>query len=429
MTSISSYLSQLMQDLSVTSTPNNVGALDAFLQPSRRSRIQNLTAFNIALQRAGFVYITIRDAISSLRQRRLLDFDALVGDCACHIRALFIAHFATKYFSSPSAHTELCAIQRTISRQIAIIKRKLRSPQTIPANLTGQDVLNPLEREIPQQLIYMAMAYLLTKTRENKSVTRQCTACLQLIKGCHTEATNSNFASTSELAISKEHTSRLVLAVKKTFSRLSCEYIQQEALGLPSLTSLEQRLLTAQHTNAYSRHELPCFVSKQIAFKSAIKRGFSILVKVQRAEHNIRRYNEPYDVVFCLQPIDGALRRVIPTASHAQQPFIVIEGQRNAALLGDETSDQYCSRLMGVDMMDIITWNGAAHPQYTEDNIALPLTDLELQPLRALALRADQEGCSFQNQRLLFMTHIYTDTLINQYQELGINTLPANGVI
>ncbi len=422
-------LCQQMQGLSVTSALEiaggananrvNAGVLETFLQPSGESRIQNLTALKGLLKKACFVYTIMHEAIASLRQRRLTDFDALVGDRACQIRALFVARFATAYFSSPSMHTELCALQRTLMRKIRVMQRELERTDTLRQSVTTASVLEPLEIEVPERLIHMAMAYLLTKTKEKGETSSECPQCATQVTHCYKEHTNYELANLASIGMTRTQICVIVDAIKIQMSRISCTYVAQEAAELSSeLTLPVLEMLSGAHlyTSSNGRCEVPFFATVAVVFQSVIRHNLPVLIKVRRAVHNVVCTQDVYDEVFCLKPVEGELRRVVPTNEDMNKPCIVIEAQRNAALLEGETVEQYRTRLTQANMMDVILMNAAHHPQYTDRSAELSGTELERAPLRALSSRAEQEGCCQENQRLFCISHIFADTLANQCQ-------------
>lgn len=448
--------------------PETVPLVATFLAPFRNGSIKNQGSIKQLLHAVLLSYKTMKLTIESLEQGKLSDFDPLVSDCACQMRALFVALYVTKILSKPSTIRELSLLKAQLDVGIRVVQRKILSitprDETRPAprkNMALADVLNHegVELQGSSKLVTLAYAFLLTKTKSGGTRVSSCADCNTNVSGFQ-ESTDYEAANVlihrvdpapqAALPAQEEHKGAkvkakapnrmktLVDAAKIALSKTSCELIQDASCGL-DLDPLAQ-LLLKKVQKVHGRDELPCYATCQVVFKMAMKENIPVLLKVRKARHLVESLRDPYDVTFLLKPIElqsGAQRKGFiacrPTREDMNKAMIVVEGQRCGASIQTETTEEYAERLGNENFMDLIAMNAGAHKQYSADGIQIPLVEeiakkmplaaeLLLQPIAELSERAQQEGCMHNNQKLFAITHIFCDTLRNQLIDLGVET-------
>lgn len=213
---------------------------------------------------------------------------------------------------------------------------------------------------------------------------------------------------------------------KEQLTALSAEFILQETANLSDKHVSE--MLALSKKMVASRVELPDYYSLTGAFQVASEKQIPVVLKIKACLH-AHRYQQPgtpFDVGLYLVPKKGKFKvKPLPSTSN-DFPVIVVEAKRSGLFIQEESSQDYAKRLVSdFDFMKICAMDGAQHKQYTVDALgevpSQAIAPLQLEEYAEEAKKVDQlkaqaetVGCSFSNQSLLILSHIFADKFSNQ---------------
>ncbi len=368
------------------------------------------------------------DAIQSIFNQNFTKYDALVGENACHIRAVA---FIDIYFKIKEDYEfkmileELLEKTKNLVKECGIVLLKDGDDKiTIYEFLHKNNLLFYMPEHSFNDVKFIIDSYLLTITKETLPVTGFTL----------NEKTNYHFLNL--WGFSKNKAKNIVSCAQKSLSYASCEYIKQEAcyLGVKAF----KYLLSVKY-DAHERSFMPQFIVAKILFQRALYKNYKIIVKINRYLHGslvdqLSLYFKPNSLKTDFELCDTIFYG---------GPCIVLSGVVNY-LSEVESERQYISRLQSSSFIEIIYANFASHPQYSGElkNIELPFDELifairsELRNLenttkheKFLELtniihQIEQEfidfknkkkfalryGCCIENPAFLFLNHIYADT-------------------
>lgn len=362
------------------------------------------------------IYKAAKFAIQDLQKGKLESFDALVSDCACQIRAIFVATLAQKVQANGPMLQEYALRFDAKLRALQADSAKMAAKGDKAACLPYIEKAK-LDIAVPEEIAVITHAYLLTKTKNlytDKIKRTVCNDCREPIQHL-TEKTNVSKLGSLQKGVNDSNFAGIVEAAKVALSQSGARYLQQanvvEALSYPH----NRRVI-------HGRIELPCIFTIQAMMKLALQNNIAILLKVRRAAHLLERADDPYDVEILYKPLIGGLPRTFPhnvgtlvqeyaeAPVQGKVPVIVVEGQRCDKTIKDEPVEAYRKRLLHERIGDLIEMNGAAHKQYSNGGRLDELEyrcDEERVHFCNQAARALLVGASQENQRLLSITHIF----------------------
>jgi len=408
------------------------------------------------------VYKVAHEAIVSMHKQEYARFDALVGDCACQMRALFVACYARHYMSDKTLQKENGVVANHIATCLAAVKKsesttgellktlkkkEVEAAKTTEAKqkaqrikvadllknagcerLTGLLAAEKLEVQVAPQIVMLTQALLLEATTENNDVLRDCYDCSQKV-ACLEQTTSYNLVPKvfQMPALSGKMIKPIIDQAKAALATASCNYMLSEAAttGMDAFDDLTQLMLRKENVRVLNRwQELPCYATLTAMFDICRqqKNPIAVLLKVKKAAHTTVQLKEPFDVQLYLKPLQpgGGFVAVKPTKEELDDPVIVVEAQRGGKAIATETTADYVARLKKCNLMSIIRVTGAAHRQYTNDAVGVPSLEAiaksgEEMPLLArfndLQKRAKEVGCCLESQTTLRMYHIFSSTL------------------
>ncbi len=336
----------------------------------------------------------LADTLQCFTTGKLEAFDALASDCACQVRALFVATFS---------------LDQNLQKEAATLKQTIK-PCLEKLNLNGRQVKS-CSCSASEPILRLAQCFMLAQVRAVVKTKKLCTHCQQSEEGfqeqtdCNKLAKYFRFKSTPSDEVIK-----IVEEAKQAVALFGAHFLSQQTQN-----SLYAKMLSTDNQLAINgRQELPCFYSLQTVFESAMAKQIPILLKVKKTAHTHEKSpDEPFETAILLE--NGASLSSISCV-------IVVEGMR----MSDETPEAHKKRLLTYSFFDLLAMDGAQHPQYTgnrgiETIPAFQNEQLgeEKKRLYSLAAKAKEVGCHKENMQLLCITHIFCDTLTQQ-KEKGV---------
>ncbi|HXF28471.1 MAG TPA: hypothetical protein VN457_01355 [Chlamydiales bacterium] len=382
------------------------------------------------------IYKVARRAIENVQKQKYAEFDALVSDCACQMRALFVAKYArqcegddTMQKENKKVFDEMGEKIKAVETFVAASDKKKPIQATTFKDLIAQQ---KMDMDVPQDICTLARCVLLYSTKQAFNESEKpvaCSDCGVPVKGYQEETNPENMeVFFGQKGAAKNKLKKVVDQARVALAQTSCAFIMKQARQVPDgvLDDVTKELLQEKNIRVITgRQELPAYATLTTVFQAARyeKNPIPVLLKVRKAAHTVVRIEEPYDVQLFLKPAStgGSFVTAKPTKEEMNVPVLVVEGQRCGKAIKDETTAAYIKRLFECNFMSLFKGFGAAHKQYSKWDAAVPSfeavergKDAVIDEFFELHANAKKAGCSPDNQSLISFTHIYCDTLSNQ---------------
>lgn len=363
------------------------------------------------------IFNVAKEAILALGQGKLNHFDPLCSDQACQIRAIIIAMLAKVILENKDPLNKL---ENALKDNMAKLQKRFKDMNLPGFKLEGSLRDNVLDCDIllPETLGYFVQCALLTVTKQ-KHIKKALCLCHSSVVETYKEKsqpTNARISVSSKTIRYSKIDEALLDIVEKTkikVAEVSCKYL---------ISQLEGQVIANKKVlkEVNGRVELPCILSIGGALMLAAKNKIPLLIKSIKASHLLELKQKESTDVQLLYSIelgkDRLQAKLMPSTEIKEtQPLFVIEGQR---YVKDESTQDYTTRLMDADIIDVILLNAARHSQYSKverDKELVIEEDSEIKKLVSdltnLTIEADKKGCSIVNQNLFRILHIYCSTI------------------
>ncbi len=379
--------------------------LDLLVQ-SEHSMVRDNKMKNDLITFISFVMKNLINVISLFYIEKKFELiDPHVGDTACQIRACFIAVFANAIADNSPY---LKRMKQISELHIKLLEFKEKSKKTQAQEKNNNSTLRELVDQIDvhftisEEEKILFQSYFLTAFKTNGGK----------------ETIVIDFDRISQhLSLSRKSAKKLTRHYQLSVASFSCKTILQ--WGLSVLAPNELRLLNGlKRFDDDDREVLPCYLFTKVIYHYALKNKIPILVLATVEDRVIPLYFKPNNVVFVYTR---------PVTSELQKPCIIITGHSKGK------AACYGPRFITTGLKSILLSSIAAHPQYTGKKLS-PFSQnllqgismdetaqnewVELQYMRLLALIL---GCSYQNESLFVVNHIYCATIQSQSAYLKAN--------
>lgn len=320
-------------------------------------------------------------------------FDALVGENACQIRATRIAIEAKSALEDiPALKKEICLVKARIT---AITNPKL-------LRKTFQQLLNErqLNINISDTISFCLQAYLLTYTKtmnlENSTVYRK----------------DEKLVPKKLMEISKVNASFADSLIKRTRQRMSMEsvnYVRRQAILAedPKLINMTENRFEAK-INSWS--SLPMFWVYKILLQSARRNAVPLLFIAKFYDKkNMDTLMDIEKIYFRYSEEQDRYEEADPSSLNLDQPIICIQGAVSTDEQGMKNRDEWRQKITS-NNVKVILKGAADHRQYPdveEETRLKEVTDFEYTQMR---IAAKAEGFSIDNPSAFLVQHVYPST-------------------
>lgn len=392
----------------------------ASLLPHKLYIGQGPAAIRIAACR--MILEAVRQMASMLRSRALRYFDPLVGECACHIRAFYIAQHVDRVIATLD---ELLKRVSLAAQALARAERHLASQdnETVSIRELLDSVNNPGARLLltPEQLFFLE-SYLLTLTKVSEPLEygdrwsnneyTDFKALARLFKVSNT--------------VSREVTKHL----RKRLARASVAYMRSVAMSI----SYHPEMFAASYQTEHKGLScVPNFWSMGALLHKGRSAGTPILL-VSKAFAIDEGYRCMQVMRLFLRPTAAGYVACHPRANELGRSAVIVEGvtARTGADLPE--LEEWTVSLAAKNVEDVILANAAAHTQYPgghQDSLLDGATKANRRMYGRFLGASRDWGCSRENPSLFLITHIFpchlTDSLVTPDQPRAQRRLDLAG--
>ncbi len=330
-----------------------------------------------------------RSAIEAFLGRELALFDALVGEEACHIRAVKVHELSMRLLQDPTLQHALQVLNTKINEVEQKAMHLLHRPTDLKKkeNITMGRYLqmHGMDIEVSADLLFLIESRLLTLSKiDAGGKDRTDCATLQKMSG-----------------LSASNVSDLVKHVQKHLSELSVGYIQEcaEQKDIPHIAPcLDEGL----------RSQVPCFFALDMLLHRMHATEQPLLIKVVEKEGATLQEAQTTGkkMHFLFHPENGFFHR--KEDSSLDTTAVVVEGN----CLKSTEHPCFEEKMAGFaqeDIGSVILANAAQHTQYAGQKLTREPVDLP--GLDSYKQMAYAGGFSLTNPSVFCIEHIFADTI------------------
>jgi hypothetical protein len=362
-----------------------------------------------------FVFNCLDKVIQSFLEHNYKDFDALVGENACQIRALKISLLA----STPAVHSTVCSEMNGLKDGISLAKVsiqsfRLSSIQKKHDNATFSDLIASTDIVLSDNVVYLYHCFILTVTKLQLStdLVNPMEKCRELLLKTIFPDVTSNMCKFA------------VKASRKIVAALSVKFMQSQAAVLNNST-----LLHVFHTDKYLYQHaykpcLPCYSTFLAVFQSALFHEIPLLIKVHFISVDFSGANAVVGGESLFLDVnsnpDGVTDfvQVEPTDKDMQRMCIVVSGNCIDSHENLLSAQEWTEKMKNIGYLNAMLANGAEHRQYPSVQEAYRVQDLMDGTFAFHRDLARTVGFCVDNPATFLGKHIYADKLANVFHLL-----------
>jgi hypothetical protein len=351
----------------------------------------------IKINEYAFLISSLLKAIELLQKGEFSHFDPLVGDNACHIRALKIC---TSFSHTSSIFVSKLPKIEHIKKILDLVIERNEIP--LDGSLDQFLRKNNLNMELSSDELFILGCYFLTVVKrvlppkKDKPLLLNETTMPLVLK---------NFGK-----ISGQFTRNFVNNLRKYMASLSVNYIQQEVQFISDIAS---EMVSSKFT--ISHNHLKCisiFWSSFIVMERALRQGIPIfLIADQKATdydyHSINRAS------ILLNPNGSSYHMANPKTENPNQLGIVIKGTTYNSVFKLKTKKEWVKNLISYQPADLFLAYSAGHRQFPDPTKDHLITETFNPTFEEYRQKSMEWGCCLDNPSLFFVTHVYCEKLGN----------------
>ncbi|MBA2657371.1 MAG: hypothetical protein H0U70_10405 [Tatlockia sp.] len=344
----------------------------------------------------AFILQTLLEVISLFYIDKKFElFDPHVGDTACQIRACFMVIFAN---NSDEISIYLKRLKEIKKVHTTLTEFKEKSKR----NLSPEKNNNYTIRELVDSI---GIHFFIT---EEEKILFQSYFLTLYKKKVSEEAILIDFDKISHhLTLSRKLSKKLTRHYQLSLASYSCNKIAEWGSLVLNPMDLET-LKLVRRLDDDEREVLPCYLFTKVIYNFALRQNISIFIMVTIECKVIPLYFKAKENEFIFS-------KILP--DDLQKPCILISGHSQGS------SGNYLQRFIATGLKDILLSAMAAHPQYTGQKlspynqnifqgIGIDNSQSALEEERHyMQFLASILGCSYENQSLFVVNHIFCGTI------------------
>jgi hypothetical protein len=361
--------------------------------------------FDDGLKEFKYLLLAVEGVIDSLRCNRLKDFDPLVGENACQIRAVQLATIISR--CSFDLDRLSCCVSRSLEKMDELLSRlsKVNKKQvSLDFFLKNES----FDFEISADEFFLIISYILTKTKVSKSfdVSRP------LVKNERTDEKKIKDLSNVGSLFAKKFIDHL----REQMAALSVSFVQEIAVHLhQSDAALVSDELVMDHGRLQT---IPCYGSMRVILKHAKQAEIPIIMLADQKAKD-RNYEVVKQAALCFYPSEKGYQMVDLSGLDLHSPALVIMGSTCRDHDELPVYEQWIQELTGQCPTELLLSYAAAHRQYLNEEKDHLVESLDHPCYQRHKEAASRLGCSLENPSLFFLTHAFCDTMANLQLHYG----------
>lgn len=337
--------------------------------------------------------------VDCIRAEEWKNFDPLVGENACQIRAVKLAFIISSESLDVGNLAERIApakkiIENAISR-LSTLNSKNNSLQTF----LDQDLVNV---KLSPDECFLLISYILTRTKVSNPFDPE----MPLVKNERTDV--KKIKQMGEVGY--QFAADLVSFLREKLSKISVDYVR-------SLSRLDPESSIVQILDKYEiDHQglkcLPCFWGMKILLEQSLQKGIPIIFQMKQRAKDCQ-YKEVQSVNLYFQATPEGYQKTTPDFFNPRSPALIFQGTscENLCLLPDK--EIWIEKLSQFNPIDLLLAYAASHRQYPDESKDCLLVGLDDPSYLYYRTKANEWGCSLENPSTFFACHVYCDKIEN----------------
>lgn len=355
-----------------------------------------------SLKEYSLLLAAMEQAITALQSGDFEQFDAVVGENACQIRAVKIAMTAQKYFESV----------KSIQAQITNSKLKIEtlSKSLEPLMKKGISLQSLLEQgEIDVALtsdeLFLFESFLLSVAKTVKPAKVSSPLC-------RNDAADSKKLKQFGGDVSTSFTENLVRKARQLLSAASVVFVQEQAKFLKD-KKLEKMCSEDFIVNYNSWPCIPMFWTYKTLLLAAQKKGIPLVIYAKFLAKD-KEYGIVDEDCIVFQPTVGNqgsfYEESVPYPSDLAKAAIFVQGVvcANTDLL---PSKSQWRKTIATQKLDVILAGAADHRQYPNPEEDRRIEELNDDEFEGYKIMSRSKGYALENPSMFFIQHVYPATI------------------
>lgn len=347
--------------------------------------------------------IAVEQAMDSLQQGELKNFDPLVGENACQIRAVKIALIIRN--RSVNVDSILHNIK---DAKINIESFLCRISNFANLEMSLKDYLETEKIDIVlnEDEIFLIKSFILTKT---KVVQPFFKLDKPLVENAYSDS--KKIKEISEVGSS--FSGDLVKKLRKKLSASSVSFVQELAVESDSLTPGEKLLFSNQFVIIHNGLMcLPYYRATWVLMKQALSNNIPIALLAQQIAKD-QDYKIIQKTAIFFQATPQGYQEISRDLLDPEMPALTLIGSTCRDFIKLPTKEDWTQELLAQSPIDLVLAYAAAHRQYPDDSKDQLLLEILDEDYEYHKVKAQEWGCSLENPSRFFLTHAFCDKIKN----------------
>ena len=344
------------------------------------------------------------DSIRDFQEGNYENFDPLVGDNACQIRAILYWEIA----SINNIQSEL----KNWSIHLRYVSESLNSlkvDEEHSISLFNFFEMNKIDHKVHEIVYLILLGYILTLSKKTLFGLEKNsnTGKIEFIgKERNDVSSIQNILSKIQNDVSKSFCENLIKNAKKELSVLSINFVKQKLFFMkPTHEKLRLEKMLNENVLIDSRglHHAPFLPAMEILLEYMLKQQIPIVLKIKMIHADNAKEKGVFSILYTVCPTNNIF---VPITSrdkkNNQQPAFIIEALSISNRFPSQ--EHLLQELAKKSIVEIILSNFAAHNQYGGNHKHINIPDSRRDTLK---LKAEKEGFCIINPELSRIYHIY----------------------
>jgi hypothetical protein len=381
----------------------------SFLSPLKRLSITHLFPYDIKTKKHSklsdglkeylLLLISAKEAITYFLEGELSNFDALVGENSCQIRATMIWLVAHKFPIEGNILLKeiILAIQK-----IKQLKLNLSSDdETISLNSYIEK--NKLDLKLDSRELFLIISYILTRVR----TILPPDPIRHIVRNESTETKKVKEISPVGSSFARDIVKRL----RSIASNMSVDFAQSISQSEVTTEMLSDKYCLT-HDKFGRLRCLPCFWYTLALMDYSINNEIPIAITLNQIASDLE-YKELDKCHLYYKVINGQYHEVAREELSDDTPALVILASCCRASKEFPEWNAWRTEISSYSPIELILAYAASHRQYPDASKDILIEQSSGQEIKKYKIKAEEWGCSLENPSLFFLVHAYCDKLKN----------------
>lgn len=345
--------------------------------------------------------VAAEESINSLTLGRLKDFDPLVGENACQIRAVRLALIVKNDLINVDQLSQ--AVKKVKNNVVNLLNNPA---MVLSSGISLEEALKSKELKVSvnESEIFVIMSYMLTKVK----VLLPPSSDRPLTKNEHTDT--KKIKEISE--VGSMFAGNFVKSLREQMSATSVRFVQELAKDMFLSEPISQLLSDRYLVEHRKLHCLPCFATARVLMHQALRNHIPIVMFAEQRAKD-QNYKVIEKAVLFFQPTSEGYVEVEYSSMNPLSPSLYFLGNTAGELKNLKDKKSWCRELSTRGPMDLILAYAAAHRQYPNASKDALLSDIQDAEYAYYKAKADEWGCSLENPSCFFLSHAFCDRVQN----------------